>query len=67
MPWIWQQKMKSVAFTCAYAGNSTLLLPYYALWNLQAKPVSRCQRKLKSLLNDQTDMFDSVSEKKRFY
>ena len=47
--WIWQQKMvKVLPLPVLMRAISTLLLPYYALWNLQAKPVSRCQRKLKS-------------------
>lgn len=54
---------ESVAFTCAYAGNLHTLASILRLMESAGETSIPLSEEIEILLNDQTDMFDSVSEK----
>lgn len=56
---------ESVAFTCAYAGNLHTLASILRLMESAGETSIPLSEEIEILLNDQTDMFDSVSEKKK--
>ena len=56
---------ESVAFTCAYAGNLHTLASILRLMESAGETSIPLLEEIEILLNDQTDMFDSVSEKKK--